>query len=284
MAFSNFALYPDPDKAVSDTDVAFLANLFETADLLEVFADEDSSGLYERIEGLRRDFFASYKPTGQYSEWERAKFENAISRLVNDEWLMNNFNNWVKPRNFKDVANATEQYWLRQKAMQYIADHIRAEFGLSPIPVTIAVHPAREGLLGSYSPGMCSYNTDYMTINYSDGLSILDTPERALGVFLHELKHSIDDGMARDLRRGVTGEDHVSYQHSAVVALNGQKYVSPGEFNILGIIDWIGELIDYENQYVERVASDYADDFTGYFIDGIEKYRQENRNSQNRST
>lgn len=227
---------------------------------------------------IYRNIVVHYKPSAAYRKWEADHMYQALATLQRDRRLLDNFNRWVMPRDYRSAAQAREQYNLRLEALQRVADTMRAAFGLSSQKVYIDALPSNMPVKGFYIGDPCSQEPfvrkGFIFVNYADAWGALDTPRNVIDTMAEEVKHSIDAAFAAAFKEGRLRPDHIAYEHAAMIALNERRYLSSHNYRLFGMTFWATGYEDYENQYIEATAKQYRQPYTERLLKSIADYHK----------
>lgn len=240
---------PDRMQGMSSNEQATLA--------ASVILSLRQNGITEDERDYQESFLHKYQADPAYVTQEKEMATSLAAELAKDPELQANLKQWIDRGRIKTQEQAEQQYALRAVAMQYIADKMHQLYGAPEIPVEI-VRMGNPDLYGvRLGSGAHTEGRERIRMNnireFWGFVDNMNDFEDAVSTLVHEVKHSVDAYMVKELLRGNLSEQSPEYGHAVI------SYVNSGAGYIDNNLPWHQSA--YEQQYLERNADQFAEMF-----------------------
>lgn len=221
------------------------------------------NGLSDRDLSIYADFIGRIDPDHDYARLADEKLTRIVTNMMADAPLIDNLKKWI-PISKITTENATEQYYLRQSTMQRLNDIIRDAYGLPYLRVIVDSVPTDLRFAGVHVDPRLDDNVmfrdvtaePFIVMNYAS--KMMDTIAQAMFVLYHEAKHGVDFDLLDKMRTGRMGADDPLFVHTAIVAMNVNKYLDSCIVNDPSRTNCDRDFLNYESQYLERNANQFV--------------------------
>lgn len=262
----------------SDSSMAALDCTFDEAHYGRDFSNlmnvvSHNWGDPEKNEKIRECFWDAQSPKA-FLELEDRIYRDVLGRLARDPYVRARVEAWKTTSEYENSSQAEAQYRLKHELVQYMADEMRAAFGLPPVPVVIDNHWPNGYPMGRNLGGVFNSHMDeigLILLNPSSPIGF-DRPFKDTfdNLIIEEVKHSIDYHIGMLAVSGAYPKTHVFYHHGLMVAI-GKQYNS-------GLANPDGETKEqqrrrwrnYNQCFVERTAKALEKKIPRYFHDAYE--------------
>lgn len=233
-----------------------IAQLFLTQTLFH-------NGLSDRDLSIYSDVIGRIDPDRDFARLADEKLVRIVTDMMADADLIDDLKKWV-PIDKISARNAREQYYLRQSTMQRLNNIIRDAYGLPYLRVIVDSVPRDLRFAGVHVDPRLEDNTifrdvsaePFIIMNYAG--NVMDTIAQAMFVLYHEAKHGVDFDLLHKMRTGGMGSDDPMFIHTAIVAMNTNKYLDSCIVDDPSRTDCARDFQNYESQYLERNANQFV--------------------------
>jgi len=224
-------------------------------------------------ETIRECFWSAQSPQA-FLQLEDRIYRDVLGKLARDPFVRERADEWKPSREYTSFGEAVHQYRIKQELVQYMSDHIRAAFGLPPVPVIIDQVNPNGTQIPRHIGGFFNSHMGEIGMIVLNPISPIGMDRSFKDVFsellIEEVKHSIDYHIGFLALSGAYPQNHPFYYHGLMVSAG--KHYNSSHANIK---DETPEAArrrwkNYQSCFVERTAKALEKKVPAYFFASYE--------------
>lgn len=231
---------------------------------------------HDKNEKIRECFWQAQSPA-DFLSLEDRMYRNVLGRLARDPYVRSRVETWRTSKQYASASQAEAQYRMKRELVQYLADNIRAEFGLPPVPVVVDNHWPNGSRMADNIGGVFNSHMGEIGLIILNPTSFIGFDRSFKDMFsnllIEEVKHSIDYHIGMLAVSGVYPKTHPFYYHGLMVSIGKQYNSSVGDPAKETAEEKKRRWYNYEHCFVERTAKALEKKVPKYFFNSYNANR-----------